>query len=143
MVLCEFRYGTLPPDEVYSCDGNITEDDISNPLDLTDDGIINLGEFKYISEAWLSHDPNDPVWANDPNYADDIAAQVWHSCCNIDKAGDSQYQIDISDLEMFLNDAPWLWEACWYSKALEDVVVTLEPLETMSLMSTSLTSSNT
>ena len=130
-------------DEVYSCDGDITEDDISNALDWNDDGIININEFGRIASAWLSHDPNDPAWIADPNLVDETQYLYYSGQCNLDKTGDSQYQIDISDLEMFLNDAPWLWEACWYGKALEDVVVTLEPLETMSLVSTSLTSSNT
>jgi len=115
-------------DEVYSCNGN-NNDDIYNSLDWNSDGIVNLQEFSTFSQAWLSHDPNDPA-VNDPNhpdyddltdpnspdYIDPIRFEDWYEwkkICNFDATvdTDTEYEVDLDDFDIFLND--WLWIACW------------------------------
>ncbi len=115
-----FRLGV---DEVHFCSGEETKADISNDLDMNKDGIINMLEYQYIAKAWLGHDPNDPLWLADPNmlnmeYVHPVLgpacyALAWNPDCNYDNTGDSQYNIDIADLIVFLEDG-WLWQACWY-----------------------------
>ncbi len=66
--------------------------------------------------AWLAHDPNDPAWLADPNLADPNLTEGWYEwkhTFNLDDTGLSAYQIDLADLLMFLEEAPWLWTACW------------------------------
>jgi hypothetical protein len=103
-------------DELYSCDEDYSEDDFHNDLDWNADGAVNLYEFSKFQRAWLSHDPNDPAWLADPNLADPNLSEGWYEwkyVCNLDDTGDSQYTIDLADLEVFWSDTPWLWEACW------------------------------
>jgi uncharacterized repeat protein (TIGR01451 family) len=114
-------------DEVYDCDDDyISQADISNDLDWDADGQVNYVEFSRFSEEWLLHDPNDPSVTTDPNFADDpdyyyvetadelqYLRENWDPFFNFDATGDSQYEIDIADLEVFLFDTPWLWIACW------------------------------
>ena len=99
-------------DEVYTCDGDYSEDDFYNAFDYDSDGIINLVEFQPIADGWLSLDPNDPGWNLDPNYADPNDILSWNKLGNYDDTGDSQYSIDMADLELFCEN--WLWKACWY-----------------------------
>lgn len=91
-------------------------EDISNPLDWNADGLVNLYEFNSFSRAWLSHDPNDPVWMADPNLADPNLSEGWYEWkyrCNLDDTGDSIYTIDLADLMIFVEEIPWGWKACW------------------------------
>lgn len=90
-------------------------EDTSNIYDTNADGLVNLFEFNGLSKAWLGHDPNDPVWA-DPNVADPNLSEGWYEWkykYNFEPTGSSQYSIDLADLMTFLEDAPWLWKACW------------------------------
>jgi len=101
-------------DELYSCDGDLTEDDIYNSLDWNFDGIVNNYEFAEFSVWWLAHDPNEPGYSPDPaEYA------VWSSArdYNFDKIGISLYQIDVDDLMVIADD--WLWIACWKQSQLD------------------------
>ncbi len=106
-------YVDIGADEVYSCDDDLTEDDIYNDLDWDADGVVNLYEFSKFSAAWLSHDPNDPGITTDPNYIDEPnyvdpnALVNWNSICDFD----DDYDIDLADLAAFAPD--WLWIACW------------------------------
>jgi len=77
-------------------------DDVSNPLDWTADGIVNLHDFYFISAAWFTEDPCAPWQPTDPNLIDN-----WDSRCDLD--GD--YIVDIADLALFCDE--WLWQACW------------------------------
>ena len=119
------EYGSsvdMGADEVYSCDEELTEDDIYNALDWNADGIVNYEEFEYFSLAWLSHDPNDPAWIADPNLADPDLSEDWYEwkyMCNLDDLGDSEYEIDFADLDIFVND--WLWTACWKQSNIDRV----------------------
>ena len=104
-------------DEVYSCSGDYTDEDISNQLDFNADGLVNIKEFQFIADAWLTHDEYDPAWISDPNLADPNSTVNWNPDYNLDETGDSQYTIDIDDLEVFLSEY-WLWQACWYESSL-------------------------
>lgn len=91
-------------------------EDTVNSYDLNADGLVNMVEFSGLSKAWLGHDPNDPVWLADPNYADPNLSEGWYEWkykYNFEPTGNSQYSIDLADLITFLEDAPWLWKACW------------------------------
>lgn len=123
------RYGAyvdIGADEIYTCDDEyITEEDVFNPLDWNADGVVNYVEFSRFSAAWLCHDPNDPAVqdpnnpVNDPNDPSYIAPNRligWYegkNVCNLDATGSSTYEIDLADLDAFVADTPWLWEACW------------------------------
>ncbi len=109
------KYGSyvdIGADEVYSCDEPLTEDDIYNPLDWNADGVVNYIEFNKFSRAWLSRDPNDPS-ITDPNLVDPNDLMNWNPTFNLITTGDSAYMIDLADLEDFIENTPWLWEACW------------------------------
>ncbi len=106
-------YVDLGADEVYSCDGNYTEEEFANENDWNADGIVNLEEFRFFADSWLTLDPGDPGWA-DPNYGDPNDTFDWNPACNLDDTGTSQYSIDMADLTVFVFDVPWLWQACWY-----------------------------
>jgi hypothetical protein len=113
-------YVDIGADEVYSCDNDLSEDDIFNVLDWNADGLVNYEEFNYFSRAWLSHDPNDPAWLADPNLADPNLSEGWYEWkyrCNLDTTGGSAYEIDLEDLQEFIGQYPdtdhWLWVACW------------------------------
>lgn len=109
-------------DEVYDCGDGLTADDIYNPLDLDADGLINYSEFASFSAAWLSHDPDDPAiitdpnFIGDPNYVDPVTLaqwqQTWNPVFELDSTLDSQYNIDLADLQVFCSDY-WLWISCW------------------------------
>ncbi|MGH2271101.1 right-handed parallel beta-helix repeat-containing protein [Anaerohalosphaeraceae bacterium U12dextr] len=91
-------------------------EDTSNSYDLNADGLVNMVEFSGLSRAWLGHDPNDPVWLADPNLADPNLSEGWYEWkykYNFEPTGSSQYLIDLADLTAFLEDASWLWKACW------------------------------
>jgi hypothetical protein len=103
-------------DELYSCDGDYTEDDFSNAQDWNVDGLVNLNEFNVFQQAWLSHDPDGP--GGDPN--------GWNPLCNLDDTGTSQYVIDLADANAFLDD--WLWKACW--KNIYDCIDSVNVLDT-------------
>ncbi len=120
-------YVDMGADEVYSCDGNYSEDDIANEYDWNADGIVNLEEFELFAGAWLANEPNSPPAIADPN-----TIIGWNSNCNLDETGSSQYSIDLVDLTVFVNDVPWLWQACWYDSNTENV-------EEMTMMTTSVT----
>lgn len=126
------QYIDIGADEVYSCDGDLTADDVYNQLDWNADGILNLKEAVYWSRAWLTHDPCDPA-LHDPNYpeyddyndpcspdyvdADDLAR--WDAKCNLINTGDSQYFIDLEDLMEFCRNGYWLWTACWKQSQMD------------------------
>lgn len=100
--------GAYEVDPECQSDGNI--------FDWNADGLVNLVEFNLFSRAWLSHDPNDPTWLADPNLADPNLSEGWYEwkhICNLDITGDSAYSIDLADLMVFLEQVPWLWQACW------------------------------
>ena len=103
--------------------------DVYNPLDWDADGIVGMPEFNKFSQNWLSHDPNDPAII-DPNYPmygpyHDPSSpwyirpsqlEQWHSegyKYNLSTVGESLYSIDVADLMVFLDEAPWSWVACW------------------------------
>jgi hypothetical protein len=106
-------YGAAPDMGAYEliCDTNV-----SNEWDLNADGVINLHEYVYFARAWLAHDPDDPAWLADPNLVDPNLTEGWYEwkhTFNLDDTGLSAYRIDLADLLMFLEEAPWLWVACW------------------------------
>ena len=77
-------------------------DDVSNPVDWTADGIVNLHEFCILSAAWLTQDPCAPWQPTDPNLIDN-----WDSRCDLD----DDYIVNIDDFVLFCDE--WLWQACW------------------------------
>ena len=103
--------------------------DVYNPWDLNADGVVNLVEFAKFSRVWLAHDPNDPALTdpnhvdheyltdpNSPGYITPASRAAWYpdgNTFNYVATGASQYRIDLADLIFFLEDAPWLWTACW------------------------------
>ncbi len=94
-------------DEVNTCDGDLTEDDIYNIRDWNNDGIVNLKEFSLMSAAWLTNSPDTPSYVADPNNYDPNFVDNWNEQCNLYV----DYTIDISDFELFTDQ--WLWQACW------------------------------
>lgn len=93
--------------------------DVSNNLDWNADGLVNYIEFSAFAQAWLSHDPDDPT-PPDPN--DTV---YWNPLCNLDATEntDTEYVIDLADLKVFVNDTPWLWEACWKGDGLSEMMM--------------------
>ncbi len=115
-------------DEAYTCDGDLSEDDIYHPLDWNADGLINYNEFSKFAAAWLSHDPNDPVcdpnhvdYVSDPNEPGYVTLQqksTWNKIYNLaDDIPDSMYTIDLLDFEVFCSQ--WAWTACWQRQQIE------------------------
>ena len=96
-------------DEINTCDGSLSEDDIYNTRDWNEDGIVNVYELATMSRAWLTNSPDTPGYVADPNNYDPNFTDNWSYTCNLN----DDYIIDISDLELFLNQ--WLWTACWKS----------------------------
>ncbi len=120
-------YGIAPDMGAYelTCDTNV-----SNAWDVDADGLVNLLEFARFSRVWLAHDPNDPAVSdpnhpdyeyhtadpNGPGYVTPASIVAWYPdghTFNYVATGSSQYRIDLADLIFFLEDAPWLWTACW------------------------------
>ena len=103
--------------------------DVANDYDWNADGLVNLHEFAKFSRVWLAHDPNDPALTdpnhvdyfyltdpNSPGYVTLSSKAAWYPDghnFNYVTTGTSQYRIDLADLIFFLEDAPWLWKACW------------------------------
>lgn len=69
-------------------------ENVSNEADWNADGIVNLHEFSFFSQAWL-RDNTDPNWLDT------------YVKCDLFPDG----QIDIADLQVFSEN--WLWQACW------------------------------
>jgi parallel beta-helix repeat protein len=110
-------------------------EDVSNVLwDKNTDGIVNMAEFNRLAKVWLAHDPNDPgivdpnhpdhTYLTDPNapgYVTPASIAAWYPnghTFNYVATGASQYRIDIADLLYWLDEAPWLWTACWRTDIL-------------------------
>ncbi len=117
-------------DEVYSCDGDLTEDDIYHSLDWTADGIVNFHEFIYFAQPWRGHDPNDPALSdpnlpdyeslhdpNSPDYVGPGNIAAWNARCNLD----GSYRIDAGDLVLFCDQ--WLWMACWKQSQMDSSIM--------------------
>jgi hypothetical protein len=77
----------------------VTCTDTSNPNDWNADGVVDLYEFKQFSDAWLTI-------STDLNY---------NAACDLD----TDLDVDLTDLMIFLEDTPWLWIACWRTDLLE------------------------
>jgi hypothetical protein len=123
-------------DELYSCDYDLSADDIYNSLDWSFDGIVNNAEFADFASMWLMRDPNDPGIITDPNFSDDpdyadsetlaMWFEKWDVFYNLDSTGSSQYMIDIDDLMVIAAD--WLWIGCWKESQMdlfEDMATTM------------------
>ena len=117
-------YGTAVDRGAYE----LTCEDVSNTFDWNADGVVNLHEFGRFAAVWRAHDPNDPAildpqhpdheYLTDPNspgYVSEEAMALWHPGYeyNFSATGSSQYAIDIADLAAFVEQAPWMWMACW------------------------------
>jgi hypothetical protein len=111
------NYVDIGADEVYSCDDDLTADDIYNPVDWTADGIVNMHEFGIFARSWLSVDPNNPICdpnnpnyisdPNDPDYVSEYDKLRYYPGCDLD----DDLDVDLLDLDLFCNE--WLWMACW------------------------------
>jgi len=91
-------------------------EDTSNLYDWNADGLVNLLEFNGFSRAWLAHDPNDPAWLADPNSTDPNLSEGWYEWkyrYNLDTSNGSTYAVDLADLMAWVEESPWLWQACW------------------------------
>jgi hypothetical protein len=84
--------------------------DFYNPYDFNHDGLVNMYEFKCFADAWLSH-PADSSW----DYRCDLIA-------------DNDNQINLADLTLFLEQAPWLWVADFRWDILERERIVTVPL---------------
>jgi hypothetical protein len=94
-------------------------DDVYNALDWNADGLVNMDEFARFSRAWLTYDPNNPLCdpnnpnyihdANEPGYISDLDKERFNPICDLD----SDLDVDLDDLMVFLDEAPWAWTACW------------------------------
>ena len=103
--------------------------DVSNEWDSNADSLVNYYEFAKFSRTWLAHDPNDPAIIdpqhpdhgyrtepNSPGYVSEAQKAAWYPDgpqLNVAAFGDSEYAIDLVDLMILVEDAPWLWVACW------------------------------
>ena len=130
-------YGTAVDRGAYE----LTCEDVSNTFDWNADGVVNLHEFARFAAVWRAHDPNDPAildpqhpdheYLTDPNspgYVSEEAMALWHPGYeyNFSAMGSSQYAIDVADLAAFVEQAPWLWMACWLTEG--------EPMQQMMVM---------
>jgi hypothetical protein len=104
-------------------------EDTSNSFDTNHDGLVNLHEFADFSRVWMAHDPNDVAFdpnspsynpdltdPNSPDYVTPSSLAAWYPDgykYNYVTTGDSEYVIDLADLTYWLEEAPWLWKACW------------------------------
>ena len=110
--------------------------EIANPMDFNGDGLVNNLEFAIFADAWLAHDPNDPGYSPDP---EEYVRWSKVRDYNFDKNGTSQYQIDLADFVIFVED--WAWRACW--KDLEKGFSMMEMGGGMQMMSMDSVSSET
>ncbi len=110
-------YADVGADEVHC-------PDVYNERDWNADGVVNLEEFVHWSRSWLSHDPNDPYITTDPNnigqpnYADPNTIAQWRLTWNPRCDLNSDYNVNLPDLIIFVDDTPWLWTACWKQQEL-------------------------
>jgi hypothetical protein len=131
-------YGVVPDMGAYelSCDSNV-----SSEWDWRHaDGLVNLAEFALFSRVWLAHDPNAPGIV-DPNHPDHAyltepnspgcvtpySLAAWYPnghTFNYVASGASQYRIDLADLLYWLDEAPWLWTACWRTDLQPEMMMT-------------------
>jgi hypothetical protein len=70
-----------------------------NPYDFDKDGLVNYHEFQFFSRSWLSTPSNS-------------------SCPQCDLSKDNDNQINLSDLILFLDKAPWLYVSEWQQDIL-------------------------
>ncbi len=107
-------------------------EDTANSFDRNYNGLVNLHEFADFSRVWLAHDPNDPAvsdpnhsnyeYYTDPNNADYVTPSslaAWYPDgvkFNYSTTGASEYTIDLADLMYWVDEAPWLWRACWLTE---------------------------
>ena len=98
-----------------SCDTNV-----SSEWDWVGaDGLVNLAEFQYFSRCWLTHDPNSPLcdpnypgYVSDPNapgYITENAKANWNPKYDLN----ADLTVNLVDLLYWIDEAPWLWRACW------------------------------
>jgi hypothetical protein len=90
-------------------------EDVSNPLDWDADGLVNLKEFSKFQKAWLSRDSE--FW--DPNLVDPNDFINWNSLCDLN----NDHQVTLPDIVQFLDDSPWLWQACWKNSGLYEAMM--------------------
>jgi len=101
----------------YSCDDDLSVDDIYHPLDWTADGIVNMHEYGGFAQAWLSADPNSPLCdPNDPIYTTDPNSPRFISEGDLLRYNrrwdiDDDLDVDMADFVLFYDE--WLWTACW------------------------------
>ncbi len=101
-------------DEVRAC-ATSSNDDIYNALDWDADGLVNLKEFSIFQRAWLSRDGE--FW--DPNLVDPNDFINWNSMCDLN----NDHQVTLPDIVKFLDEAPWLWQACWKNSGLYEAMM--------------------
>jgi uncharacterized repeat protein (TIGR01451 family) len=106
-------------DEIYACDEDLTEDDISSPLDINFDGVINYTELTSFARAWLSHEPNSLYFPVEAGTAASGGCQNWNPIWNLIDTGSSTDYIDLADLAEFAENGWWMWEACWHRSRRE------------------------
>jgi hypothetical protein len=121
-------------DEVYSCDDDLTEDDVYNALDWNADGIVNYSEFDLLAQNYLLRDPNDPAIITDPNfvgdpdYASPDDLQKWSDNWNRYYDFNDDYIVSFGDIAIFLDE--WLWVACWRQAEI-DMAMAMGGVESM------------
>jgi hypothetical protein len=105
--------GRVYGDKVEIGADEVTCTETSHPNDWNADGVVNFEEFKCFSQAWLAV-------STDPNY---------NASCDLD----TDLDVDLTDLMIFIDDTPWLWIACWKTDLLE-----LQQQQAMQMMSSSI-----
>ena len=121
------NYVDIGADEVYSCDDDLSEDDIYNEVDWTADGVVNMYEYGIFAAAWLSVDPNNPLCdpdnsnyvgdPNEPGYISEGAKLRYSTRCDID----DDLDVDMADLDLFCGQ--WLWMACWKQSRMDSSIM--------------------
>lgn len=89
-------------------------------FDTNHDGRVNYADdgFSLLAHSWLSRDPNDPSLPSDPNLIDPNEFIGWNPECDFN----TDYAVDLADLLMFVEEAPWLWCACWLENGLPEML---------------------